>query len=141
VESHPRWSQITILDLDGKGDGDLDDDTRDSNVIWIDPSIWRDLDPEVFCDDLPCTFQFPPWTSATSTINYPIATISDGDWATKVTRKPITVFQWVFELITVTDPNPSQPSVTTVTTTLPGGVTSTRVVTPTTSSSTSGAHI
>ncbi|KAK3682883.1 pectate lyase superfamily protein-domain-containing protein [Podospora appendiculata] len=80
-KDHPTWSQISVYDP--SSNSALDD------IIWIDPIIW----------DLNC----PPWTKATSTINYPLVTVTDGTRRTTITKPPITVSQWIFKLVTLTD--------------------------------------
>ena len=43
----------------------------------------------------------PPWTGATSNVNYPLMTVSDGSW-TSTTKAPIAVSEYVFEIVTLT---------------------------------------
>ncbi|KAK0746794.1 pectate lyase superfamily protein-domain-containing protein [Schizothecium vesticola] len=85
--------------------GEDGDDAREGDMIWIDPRIWDESNPVVVCSDFPCTLQFPPWLSATSTLDYPLVTVTSGStWSTTITRRPITITEWVFEPITVTPP-------------------------------------
>lgn len=89
VNSHPKWSQISIFESTSK------------EIIWIDPAIWNSPNPTIACKP-PCILKMPPWKGATSTINYPIVTASgDGGWTTKVTRQPITVTEWLVESVTI----------------------------------------
>ncbi len=39
---------------------------------------------------------------ATSTVDYPLLTVSDGTWTSTVTQAPVTISQWVFEVVTLT---------------------------------------
>lgn len=71
----------------------------------------------VACAELPCTLLIPPWPSATSTIDYPIVTVTDGIWGTTITRRPITVTEWAFDPVTITRPPLGGPAPTTTTTT------------------------
>lgn len=87
-----------------------------SELIWIDPKIWDDDHPTVYCDDYPCTFQFPPWTQATSTINYPVVTVIEQTYTTVITRSAITVTDWVFAPYTVTGDGSIAPTTTRPTT-------------------------
>ncbi|KAL0934896.1 LysM domain-containing protein [Colletotrichum truncatum] len=83
------------------------------NDIWVHPTIWDQPSPTVWCEP-PCTIRLPPWTKATSTIDYPIVTVTDGTWTSKATRRPITVTEWVFEPMTITEsrrpPGPTSTS-------------------------------
>ncbi|KAH8812142.1 pectate lyase superfamily protein-domain-containing protein [Xylogone sp. PMI_703] len=93
VDTHPDWSQISILDVGGNG-------TDFNELVWIDPAIW-DMDEPQFTCSPPCNVKLPPWTSATSTVNYPLLTVSDGTWKSTITQPPITISQWVFEVVTL----------------------------------------
>lgn len=97
VNTRPDWSQISILDVGSNG-------TNFSETIWIDPSIW-DMDQPQFTRSPPCNVKIPPWTSATSTVNYPLLTVSEGTWTSTITQPPITISQWVFEVVTLTQDN------------------------------------
>lgn len=50
----------------------------------------------------PCNVKIPPWTRATSTVNYPLMTVSDGSWTSTITKPPVTISEWVFEVVTLT---------------------------------------
>ncbi|KAJ9653598.1 hypothetical protein H2201_009128 [Coniosporium apollinis] len=76
------------------------DDQGDDGLIWIDPAIWNSPNPEVQCYP-PCTLVLPPWTSTTSTIDYPRITVSRDTWTSTITRPPITVSKWQVETIVV----------------------------------------
>ncbi|KAL8387027.1 hypothetical protein RB595_010211 [Gaeumannomyces hyphopodioides] len=93
VESYPRWSQISVLDV--ANDGEL------AEKLWINPSIWSMEQPAFTCVP-PCLVMLPPWTKATRVVEYPRMTISEGDWATTLTNQPITITQMHFEIVTLT---------------------------------------
>ncbi|KAI1452083.1 glycoside hydrolase family 55 protein [Annulohypoxylon moriforme] len=93
MDKHPSWSQISILDV-------ASNTTQFDNLVWIDPAIWEDDQPQFTCLP-PCTVKIPPWTGATSTVNYPLLTVSDGTWTSTITKPPITVSQWIFEVVTL----------------------------------------
>jgi len=94
VNGHPFWSQITILDVTSTG-------RQFNDLIWIDPVMWKMSPPKFTCSP-PCNVKIPPWTGATSTVNYPLLTVSSGAWTSTITRSPITISQWVFETVTIT---------------------------------------
>ncbi|EJP61727.1 Pectin lyase fold/virulence factor [Beauveria bassiana ARSEF 2860] len=94
VEVHPKWSQISILDVGGNG-------SRFDDYVWIDPKIWEMDQPHFTCS-LPCKAIIPPWTGATSTVNYPFITVSQGTWTSTITQAPLTITEWIFEAITET---------------------------------------
>lgn len=95
VEVHPFWSQITLLDVGSNG-------TQFSEVTWIDPGIWGMDQPEVSCA-IPCTLRLPVWPSATTTVNYPLMTVSQGTWTSTITQAPLTFSEWIFDLVTITE--------------------------------------
>ncbi|KAB5517285.1 pectate lyase superfamily protein-domain-containing protein [Coniochaeta sp. 2T2.1] len=95
VGSHPFWSQISVLDVTSSSGSQFND------LIWIDPAIWYMSQPEFTCIP-PCHVQLPPWTGATSTVNYPLLTVSAGTWTSTITRAPLTISQWIFEVVTIT---------------------------------------
>lgn len=94
IKSHPDWSQITAIDFAGNG-------TALDQMIWIDPSIWAMETPAFSCS-APCVVQLPPWKSATSTVNYPLVTVSNGAWTSTITRPPVTVQEVLWQPITIT---------------------------------------
>lgn len=94
VDVHPSWSQISVLDAGGNG-------TVFDEYIWIDPKIWDMEQPQFTCSP-PCKVKIPPWTSATSTVNYPLITVSQGAWTSTITKAPLTITEWIFEAATVT---------------------------------------
>ncbi|KAH9209807.1 pectate lyase superfamily protein-domain-containing protein [Leptodontidium sp. 2 PMI_412] len=94
VKTHPDWSQITLLDVGSNG-------TQFGEVSWIDPSLWEMDQPEFACS-IPCTVRLPVWPSATTTVNYPLMTVSNGAWTSTITQAPLTYSQWFFELVTIT---------------------------------------
>ncbi|RDA88218.1 hypothetical protein CP532_0368 [Ophiocordyceps camponoti-leonardi (nom. inval.)] len=93
VQAHPRWSQISVLDVGGG-------DPTQQNMIWIDPVIW-DMDQPSFTCVPPCTVKLPPWTHATSFVEYPPITVSEGTWTSTITKPPLTIETWVFEVVTL----------------------------------------
>lgn len=93
VNSHPFWSQISVLDV--ASDGSQFDD-----LMWIDPKIWDMEQPQFTCSP-PCTVKIPPWTGATSTVDYPRITVSAGTWTSTITKPPMTISQWMFEVVTI----------------------------------------
>ncbi|OIW23390.1 pectin lyase-like protein [Coniochaeta ligniaria NRRL 30616] len=94
VNSHPFWSQISLLDVSSTGQ-------QFNNLVWIDPAIWEMDQPQFTCSP-PCDVKIPPWTGATSTVDYPLLTVSAGTWTSTITMPPLTISQWVFEVVTLT---------------------------------------
>lgn len=94
VNSHPFWSQITILDVGSTG-------AQFNDLIWINPAVW-DMDTPTFTCIPPCNVKIPPWTGATSTVNYPLIAVTSGTWSSTITQAPLTISQWVFEIVTLT---------------------------------------
>ncbi|KAI0191651.1 glycoside hydrolase family 55 protein [Astrocystis sublimbata] len=99
VDMHPSWSQISILDVAASGGGG---GAQFDEVVWIDPEIW-DMDQPAFTCQPPCSVKIPPWTGATSTVDYPLLTVSAGTWTSTITKAPLTISEWVFEVVTLTD--------------------------------------
>lgn len=77
VNTHPNWSQISIFDIGSNSTTQFDE------VIWIDSAIW-DMDQPQFTCSPPCNVKIPPWTGATSTVNYPLITVSQGTWTSTI---------------------------------------------------------
>ena len=94
VDSHPFWSQISVLDVSSNG-------SMYDEYIWVDPRIW-DMEQPAFTCSPPCNVKIPPWTRATSTLNFPLITVSDGEWTSTITKPPMTISEWVFEPVTLT---------------------------------------
>jgi hypothetical protein len=94
VKSHPFWSQVTIMDVQSNT-------TQFEELIWIDPVIWE-MDQPAFTCVPPCYIMIPPWTGATSTVDYPRMTVSQGTWTSTITKAPITISEYVFEIVTLT---------------------------------------
>lgn len=88
VDIHPRWSQISLFG------------STNNEVLWVDPKIWRSPDPTVWCDP-PCILKLPPWTGATSIIDYPLVTVTRDGWTSTITHSPLTVSNWLIEPITI----------------------------------------
>jgi len=93
VKEHPAWSQISVLDVSSNG-------SQFDEVLWIDPKIWQMDQPQVTCSP-PCQVQLPPWTGATSVVNYPLVTVSQGTWTSTITQPPLTITEWVFDVVTI----------------------------------------
>lgn len=93
VDSHPRWSQVSVFDV-------LTSHSGSDHDVWVDRKIWKMKNPGFTCK-APCTAVLPPWTAATTTIDYPLVTVSSGTWTSTITRPPMTVSEWVFRKITV----------------------------------------
>lgn len=95
VRTHPSWSQISVLDITSNNGGQYD------RMIWVDPKVWDMPQPQFTCIP-PCNVQLPPWTGATTTINYPLVTVSSGTWKSTITKPPLTVSEWRFQVLTIT---------------------------------------
>ncbi|KAJ4388286.1 hypothetical protein N0V85_007714 [Neurospora sp. IMI 360204] len=95
VDTHPSWSQVSILDVGSNGT------TRFDEALWIDPAIW-DMDEPKFTCSPPCNVKLPPWKGATSTVHYPLITVSQGTWTSTITQAPLTITEWVLEPVTIT---------------------------------------
>lgn len=95
VPGHPEWSQVSVIDVSSDG-------LQFNELLWIDPKIW-DMDVPQFTCSPPCNVKLPPWTGASSTIDYPLLTVSDGTWTSTVTKAPLTVSEWIFEAVTLTE--------------------------------------
>ncbi|KAK1959917.1 pectin lyase-like protein [Colletotrichum sublineola] len=94
VKTHPSWSQISILDVSSTG-------SQFNDLVWLDPAIWKMEQPQFTCLP-PCHVKVLPWTGATSTVNYPLITVSAGSWTSTITKAPLTISQWVFKPVTLT---------------------------------------
>lgn len=82
----------------------------DDEEIWIHPSIWKSPSPTITCY-IPCTFVLPPWRNATSTLDYPRVTVSDGTiWTSTITKAPMTITSWGFGPLVVSPSGVGQPS-------------------------------
>lgn len=82
VDSHPFWSQISVFDVSSIGSMYVE-------YILVDPRIW-DMEQPAFTCSPPCNVNIPPWAHATSTLNYPLITVSDGEWTSSITKLPMT---------------------------------------------------
>jgi len=98
VDSHPFWSQVSVLDVTSNG-------AQFDSLIWVDPTIWHMAQPEFTCVP-PCFVKVPPWSGATSTVNYPLLTVSSGTWTSTITKPPLTISEWQFEVVTLTQGPP-----------------------------------
>lgn len=95
VDAHPFWSLVSVLDVAGNSTG-LDG----MPVLQVDPKIW-DMDQPSFTCSPPCKVQLPPWSRATSTVDYPLLTVSKDSWTSTITQAPITISVWYFEVVTL----------------------------------------
>ncbi|TPX15620.1 uncharacterized protein E0L32_004318 [Thyridium curvatum] len=94
VKVHPDWSQISIFDVSSNGTNNFMD------YVWVDPAIWDMEQPQFTCSP-PCNVKLPPWKGATSTVNYPLITVSQGTWTSTITQAPLTITEWVFDVVTL----------------------------------------
>ncbi|KAG6001336.1 hypothetical protein E4U21_004434 [Claviceps maximensis] len=97
VDSHPKWSQITVFDVSRSKSGYQD-------MIWIDPKIWEMETPSFNCS-VPCTVKIPPWTGATRVVDYPLITVSNEAWTSTITMAPLTMTNLIFEPVTIDSSN------------------------------------
>lgn len=75
-----------------------EDQGNNGSLIYIDPKIWNEENPEIQCY-WPCTFVLPPWTKTSQIIDYPRVTISEDDWITTITYPPYTTTEiWVSKI-------------------------------------------
>lgn len=72
VETHPRWSYIALFNVGGN-------QTEPSTIQVLGSGFWKMKDPQFACSP-PCLVKLPPWTGATSTVDYPRLTLSEGSW-------------------------------------------------------------
>jgi hypothetical protein len=93
VDAHPFWSQISVLDVTSDG-------PQYNDLVWIDPEVWEMAQPEFTCIP-PCHVQLPPWTRATTTINYPMLTVSSDTWTSTITVAPLTLSEWRFQPVSI----------------------------------------
>ncbi|KAH6845713.1 pectate lyase superfamily protein-domain-containing protein [Chaetomium sp. MPI-CAGE-AT-0009] len=77
VDAHPFWSQVSILDVASDG-------AQFNNLIWVHPDIW-DMDVPEFSCVPPCRVKLPPYTGATSVVNFPLITVSKDAWTSTIT--------------------------------------------------------
>ncbi|KAK1979523.1 pectate lyase superfamily protein-domain-containing protein [Colletotrichum cereale] len=99
VDAHPFWSQVSLLDVSSDGE-------QYNDVLWLDPGIWDMDQPEFECSP-PCRVKIPPYTGATTTVNYPIMTVSTDAWTSTITVRPITLSKLGFEVMTLVDGGPN----------------------------------
>jgi hypothetical protein len=83
----------SVWDVTGNG-------TAFDKAVWVDPKIW-DMDQPQFTCSAPCIAKIPPWKGATRTVNYPVLTVSEGTWTSKVTIAPLTITEVHFEMVTL----------------------------------------
>lgn len=99
VNTHPFWSLVTVLDVGHNGKTDF------TELVWIDPKIWDMPQPSFTCV-APCHVQLPPYPGPTRTVNYPLLTVSSGTWTSTITQPPITISEWVLEVVTLAEGAP-----------------------------------
>ncbi|KAK1966745.1 pectin lyase-like protein [Colletotrichum sublineola] len=95
VDAHPFWSQVSLLDVASDGE-------QYNDILWLDPSIWDMAQPEFSCQP-PCRVKIPPYTGATTTVNYPLMTVSKDAWTSTITVPPLTLSKLGFEVMTLVD--------------------------------------
>ena len=93
VDAHPFWSHISILDVASDG-------TQFNDVVWVHPDIWNMDEPEFSCVP-PCKVKLPPYTGATSVVNFPLMTVSKNGWTSTITVPPMTLSKLGFEIMTL----------------------------------------
>ncbi|KAH6649971.1 pectate lyase superfamily protein-domain-containing protein [Chaetomium tenue] len=93
VDAHPFWSQISILDVASDG-------AQFNDIIWVHPDIWNMDEPEFSCAP-PCRVKLPPYTGATSVVNFPLMTVSKDAWTSTITVPPMTLSKLGFEIMTL----------------------------------------
>lgn len=87
-----------------EGEGD-DQNSNSSSLIWLSPETWNRPDPQVQCF-FPCTFVLPPYPGFTTTIDYPLITVTEsGTVKTTLTFPPLTISTWLPSTIVVRPPN------------------------------------
>ncbi|EAT76454.1 hypothetical protein SNOG_16082 [Parastagonospora nodorum SN15] len=73
-----------------QGEGD-DQSSNSTSLVWLSPESWNSPNPQVQCF-FPCTLVLPPYTSYTSTIDYPRITVTEsGTIKTTLTFPPLTI--------------------------------------------------
>ncbi|GKT56175.1 pectate lyase superfamily protein [Colletotrichum tofieldiae] len=99
VDVHPFWSQVSLLYVASDGE-------QYNDVLWLDLGIWDMAQPE-FEFQTPCRVKIPPYTGATTTVNYPLMTISSGVWTSTITVPPMTLSKLGFEVMTLVEGGPN----------------------------------
>ncbi|GJD05036.1 lysM domain-containing protein [Colletotrichum higginsianum] len=99
VDVHPFWSQVSLLDVASDGE-------QYNDVLWLDPGIWDMAQPEFECQP-PCRVKIPPYTGATTTVNYPLMTVSSDAWTSTITVPPMTLSKLGFEVMTLVEGGPN----------------------------------
>ncbi|KAL0932541.1 LysM domain-containing protein [Colletotrichum truncatum] len=99
VNAHPFWSQVSLLDVTSDG-------KQYNDILWLDPSIWDMAQPEFSCQP-PCRVKIPPYTGATTTVNYPLMTVSKDAWTSTITVRPLTLSKIGFEVMTLVEGGPN----------------------------------
>ncbi|KAF2271266.1 pectin lyase-like protein [Westerdykella ornata] len=94
VDTHPEWSQVSVLDVASDG-------AQFEELSWVHPSIW-DMEQPAFTCSPPCHVKIPPWTGATRTVDYPLLTVSEGTWTSTITKAPLTITDLMFDVVTLT---------------------------------------
>ncbi|KAK2049538.1 pectin lyase-like protein [Colletotrichum somersetense] len=97
--SHPFWSQVSLLDVSSDGE-------QYKDILWLDPSIRDMAQPESSCQPL-CRVKIPPYTGATTTVNYPLMTVSTDAWTSTITVRPMTLSKLGFEVMTLVKGGPN----------------------------------
>jgi hypothetical protein len=71
-----------------------------SDLVWIDPKIWKDQHPQISCR-FPCTLVLPPWPVTSVTIDYPPITISSEAFTTTVNPELVTISSVHFSTVVI----------------------------------------
>ncbi|KAF2661571.1 glycoside hydrolase family 18 protein [Lophiostoma macrostomum CBS 122681] len=98
VFSHPFLIGPGVPFHEGEGE---DRNSNSSHWVWLSPEIWKSPNPQVQCY-FPCVLFLPPYTSFTTTVDYPRITVTEsGTTKTTLTFPPLTVSSWAPTTIVV----------------------------------------
>ncbi|KAH7068559.1 hypothetical protein FB567DRAFT_251588 [Paraphoma chrysanthemicola] len=85
---------IWSIDFDAGTGAQLPGDSgNDKDLVWVSPDIWKQPNPQVYCQ-FPCTVVLPPYQGVTATTAYPPVTVTSSGYTTTVTRPPVTISVW-----------------------------------------------
>jgi chitinase len=92
---------IWSIDYDAQAGAQLPSDTgNDKDLVWVSPEIWKQPNPQVYCQ-FPCTVVLPPFQGVTASTAYPLVTVTSSGYTTTVTRPPMTISVWWISTIVV----------------------------------------
>ena len=92
---------IWSIDYDAQAGAQLPSDTgNDKDLVWVSPEIWKQPNPQVYCQ-FPCTVVLPPFQGVTTTTAYPLVTVTSSGYTTTITRPPMTISIWWISTIVV----------------------------------------